>query len=113
MSKSQLPAKGKLKDSEDNTVRNRIRIAFDCRTKSNRIEGALPFDLSNISDNNNEGHNWGAHFISLTNNNSVLPSALLSDESWVLHAINLLDLEKTTGASREISSSDKDKADLL
>ncbi len=27
--------------------------------------------------------------------------------------INLLDLEKTTGASREISSSDKDKADLL
>jgi hypothetical protein len=113
MSKSQLPAKGKLKDAEDNTVRNCIRIAFDCRTKSNRIEGTLPFDLSNISDNNNEGNNWGAHFITLTNNDSVLPSTLISDKSWVLYAINLLDLEKTTRALREISSSDKDKADLL
>jgi hypothetical protein len=36
-SKSQLPAKGKLKDAEDNLVRNHIRIAFDCRTKFNRI----------------------------------------------------------------------------
>jgi hypothetical protein len=43
----------------------------------------------------------------------VLPSTLLSDESWVSYAIDLLDLEKTTGASREISSSDKDKADSL
>jgi hypothetical protein len=57
-SKSQFPAKGKLKDSEDNTVRNCIRIAFDCRTKSNRIERTLPFDLSDISDNNNKGNNW-------------------------------------------------------
>jgi hypothetical protein len=112
-SKSQLPAKGKLKDAEDNTVRNHIRIAFDCRTKSNRIEGMLPFDLSNISDNNNKGNSWGLHFITLTNNDSVLPSTLLSDKSWVSYAINLLNLEKTTGASREISSSDKDKADLL
>jgi hypothetical protein len=72
----------------------------------------LPFDLSNISDDNNEGNNWGAHFITLTNNDSVLPSTLLSDKSWVSYAINLLNLEKTTGASREISSSDKDKADL-
>ncbi len=32
---------------------------------------------------------------------------------WVSYAINLLDLEKMTGASREISLSDKDKADLL
>jgi hypothetical protein len=50
----QLPAKGKLKDAEDNIVRNCIRIAFDCRTKSNRIEGTLLFDLSNISDDNNK-----------------------------------------------------------
>ncbi len=73
----------------------------------------VPFDLSNISDDNNEGNNWDVHFITLTNNNSVLPSTFLSDESWVSYAINLLDLEKTTGASREISASDKDKADLL
>jgi hypothetical protein len=112
-SKSQLPAKGKLKDAEVNTVRNCIRIAFDCNTKSNRIEGTIPFDLSNTSDDNNKGNNWGARFITLTNNDSVLPSTLLSDKSWVLYAIDLLNLEKTTGASREISSSDKDKADLL
>jgi hypothetical protein len=112
-SKSQLPAKGKLKDAEDNTVRNCIRITFDCRTKSNRIEGTLPFDLSNISDNNNKGNNWIAHVVTLTDDDSVLPSTLLSDESWVSYVINLLDLEKTTGASREISSSDKDKANLL
>ncbi len=75
-------------------MRNCIRIAFDRRTKSNRIEGMLPFDLSNISDDNNEGNNWGAHFITLTNNDSVLPPTLLSDNSWVFYAINLLDLEE-------------------
>ncbi len=100
-SKSQLPAKGKLKDAENNSVRNRIRITFDCRTKANRIEWTLPFDLSNISDDNNEGNVWGVHAITLTKNNSVLPSTLLSDESWVSYAINLLYLEKTTEASRK------------
>jgi hypothetical protein len=112
-SKSQLPAKGKLKDAEDNTVRNCIRIAFDCRTKANKIEWTIPFDLSNISDDNNKENVWGVHVITLTNKDSVLPWTLLSDKSWVSYAINLLNLEKTTGASREISSSDKDKADLL
>jgi hypothetical protein len=29
--KSQLPANGYLKDAEKNTVRNRIRVVFDCR----------------------------------------------------------------------------------
>ena len=51
--KSQLPAKGKLKDAkQDETVRNRIRLAFDCRTMSNKIEGTLPFDLSDQADKN-------------------------------------------------------------
>ncbi len=94
-------------------MRNGIRIAFDCRTKANRIEWTLRFDLSNISDDNNKGNVWGVHVITLINDDSVLPSTLLSDESWVSYAINLLDLEKTTGALREISSSDKDKADLV
>jgi hypothetical protein len=53
------------------------------------------------------------HVITLTNDDSVLPSTLISDESWVLYATNLLDLKKTTGALREISSSDNDKEDLL
>ena len=49
--KSQLPAKEKLKDAEqDETVRNRIRLTFDCRTMPNKIEGTLPFDLSDQAD---------------------------------------------------------------
>ena len=40
VTKSQLPAKG------NDTVRNRIRLAFDCRTMPNQVEGTLPFDLS-------------------------------------------------------------------
>ncbi len=43
----------------------------------------------------------------------MLPLTLLSNKSWVLYAINVFDLEKVTGALREISSSDKDKADFL
>ncbi len=35
ITKSQLPAKGKLKDAEDDTVRNRIRLAFECKTMPN------------------------------------------------------------------------------
>jgi hypothetical protein len=49
--KSQLPSKGSLKDAPDNTVRNRIRVAFDCRESPNKIEGVLPFDLSKDLDN--------------------------------------------------------------
>jgi hypothetical protein len=46
-SKNQLPAKGNLKDAEDNTVRNRIRIACECRMTTIKIKDALQFDLSN------------------------------------------------------------------
>ncbi len=56
--KSQLPTKGKLKDAEDHTVRNRIRLAFDCRTMPNKIEGMLPFNLSDQADDN-EAKNYG------------------------------------------------------
>jgi hypothetical protein len=46
-SKSQLPTTGNLKEAEDNTVRNRIRVAFECRMMINKIKDVLPFDLSN------------------------------------------------------------------
>jgi hypothetical protein len=36
-SKSQLPAKGKLKDAKDDTLKNRIRLAFNCRMMPNKI----------------------------------------------------------------------------
>jgi hypothetical protein len=60
--KSQLPAKGKLKDAQNDTVRNRIRLAFDCRTMPNQIEGTLPFDLSGKADEN-EDKNYSFHKI--------------------------------------------------
>jgi hypothetical protein len=44
-SKSQLPTKGNLKEAEDDTVRNRIRIAFECRMMINKFKDVLPFDL--------------------------------------------------------------------
>ena len=69
--KSQLPAKGKLKDVEqDETVRNRICLAFDCRTMPNKIEGTLPFDLSDQADEN-EAENYSFKKITLTNNTTI------------------------------------------
>ena len=95
VTKIQLPAKGKLKDVEDDTVRNRIRLAFDCRTMPNQIEGTLPFDLSGEADEN-EDEKYSFHKITLTDNTTILPLALLSDTAWVTCVIRLLDLETTT-----------------
>ena len=82
VTKSQLPAKGKLKDVEDDTVRNRIQLAFDCRTMQNQIEGTLPFDLSGEADKN-EDENYSFHKITLTDKTTIQPLALLSDTEWV------------------------------
>jgi hypothetical protein len=112
VTKSRLPAKGKLKDAEDDTVRNRIRLAFDCRTMQNQIEGTLPFDLSGEADKN-EDENYSFHKITLTDNTIIQPSALLSDTAWVTYVIRLLDLETTTNTTTEVSTTEKEKADLL
>ena len=72
VTKSQLPAKGKLKDAEDDTVRNRIRLAFDCRTMLNKIEGTLPFDLSDQADET-EADNYTFHKITLTEDSTISP----------------------------------------
>ena len=112
VTKSQLPAKGKLKDAEDDTVRNRIRLAFECRTMPNQIEGTLPFDLSGEEDKN-EDENYSFHKITLTDNTTILPSTLLSNMAWVTYVIRLLDLETTTDTKTEVSTTEKEKADLL
>ncbi len=114
VTKSQLPAKGKLKDVEDDddTVRNRIWLAFDCRTMPNQIEGTLPFDLSGEADEN-EDKNYSFHKITLTDNTTIQPSALLSDTAWVTYFIRLLDLETTTDTTTEVSTTEKEKVDLL
>ena len=64
--KSQLPSKGSLKDAEDNTVRNRIRVSFDCRESPNKIKGVLPFDVSTNLDNNKAENYWVHHQFSAT-----------------------------------------------
>jgi len=112
ITKSQLPAKGKLKDAEDDTVRNRIRLAFDCRTMSNKIEGMLPFDLSDQADKN-KAKNYSFQKITLTDNTTIPPSTLLSDTAWVTYVIWLLDLKTTTDTATEVSTTEKEKADLL
>jgi hypothetical protein len=76
-SKSQLPTKANWKEAEDITVRNRIRVSFECRMMINKIKDVLPFDLSNQYRVENE--NYHVHLISLTNDETVLPSTLLCD----------------------------------
>ena len=110
VTKSQLPTKGKLNDAEDNTVRNRIRLAFDCRTMPNKIEVTLPFDLSNQADED-EAKNYSFHKITLTEDSTIPPSTLLSDPAWMMYVIRLLDLETKANATTEISTTDKEKAD--
>jgi hypothetical protein len=80
-SKSQLPTKGNLKEAKDNTVRNRIRVAFECRMMTNKIKDVLPFDLSNQYKEENEDKY--VHLISLANVKTVLPSTLLRDLLWM------------------------------
>ena len=112
VTKSQLPAKGKLKDTEDDTVRNRICRAFDCRTMPNIIEGALPFDLSDQADVT-EADNSSFHKITLTEDSTIFPSTLLSDTAWVTYVIRLLDLETTSDTTTEVTTTEKEKGDLL
>ncbi len=112
-SKSQLPAKGKLKDAKGDTLKNRIRLAFDCRMMPNKIEVVLPFDLSDEQPYDNEAEIYHVHQITLTNDETVLPSKLLCDSSWVKYVISFLDLEMTAAVTSNVSASNKEKADLL
>ena len=77
-----------------------------------KIEGMLPFDLSGEADEN-EDENYSFHKITLTDNTTILPSALLSKTAWVTYVIRLLDLNTTTDTTTEVSMTEKEKADLL
>jgi hypothetical protein len=112
-SKSQLPAKEKLRDAKDDTLKNRIRLAFDCRMMPNKIEAVLPFDLSDEQPYDDEAEKYHVHQITLTDDETVLPSKLLSDSSWVKYVISFLDLEMTAAATSNVSARDKEKADFL
>jgi len=93
-------------------VRNRIWLAFECRTMPNQIEGTLPFDLSGEAGKN-EDENYSFHKITLTDNTTILPSALPSKTAWVTYLIRLLDLKTTTDTMTEVSTTEKEKEDLL
>jgi hypothetical protein len=110
-SKSQLPTKGNLKDAKDNTMRNRIRVAFECRMMMNKVNAMLWFDLSNKYKEEKEDYH--EHLISLTNNKTVLPSTLLSVSLRVNYVIHFLHLDKTAAATSKDSESNKEKANLL
>jgi hypothetical protein len=111
-SKSQLPTKGELKEAKDNTVRNRIRVAFECSMMTNKIKDVLLLDLSN--QYKEEKEDFHAHLISLTNDKTVLPSlsTLLSVSLWLNYVIHFFDLERTAAATSSVSASDKEKVDL-
>ncbi len=111
-SKDQLPSKRSLKEAEDNTVRNRIRVAFDCRESPNKIKGVLPFDVS-MNLGNEESEHFCVHLITLTEDETIQPSSLLGNILWVKFVIDFFDLERTAAATSEVSDSDKEKADLL
>jgi hypothetical protein len=113
--RSQLPVKGNLNDAKSNTdpaTRNRIRVAYDCRSSPNIIEGILPHDLSEVADDD-EAEEVRVHLISLSDDEIVQPSALLSNKPWVEYVASLLDLEKICETPTDISSTEKAKADLL
>jgi hypothetical protein len=103
LSQSQLPTKENLNDADNNTVRNRIRVAFECRMMTNKGNSILPFNLSNKYEEETEDYH--VHLISLTNNETVLPSKLLKDSSWVNYVIHFLDLDKTAAAISKVSES--------
>ena len=62
VTKSRLHTKGMLKDAEDNSVRNRICLAFDSRMMQNKIVGTLLFNQSDQADND-EAKNYIFHII--------------------------------------------------
>jgi hypothetical protein len=51
--------------------------------------------------------------IILNEDKTILPSTLLSHESWVKYAVDLLALDKTSSTPTEVTSFDKEKADNL
>ena len=97
--KSKIPEKGTLDEAKLQTdgslIRNRTRIAYDCRTLPNLIEDKQPYDLSELvwqEDGDKEAVIM-AEVLTLTNDDNVLPSTLLSNKAWVKYTIDLFDLE--------------------
>ena len=90
----------------------RIQVAFDCRLLPNLIEGNQPHDLSQAVDDE-QIRRMHVQRIILNEDQTILPSTLLSHESWVKYAVDLLALDKTSSTLTDVTSFDKEKADHL
>ena len=101
------------KTNTDPTKRKRIQVAFDCRIKPNFIEKNIPHDLSQVVDDNAVGTSMRVNRIILKNDEGIVPSTLLSNDSWVEYAVDLLGLDKIITSPTEVTSFEKEKADTL
>lgn len=107
---SSLPKKGTLEEAQDENAWTKIRIAYNCLENPNCVEGKLPFDLTVVEDETSE-EDFTPTVISLSDDDDVLPSQLLSSEQWVKYVIELFNLEDMGIA--EVTKEEMDKADLL
>ncbi len=111
-SKSKIPKKGSVAEASEETAFNKIRLAYDCRTKPNSIEGKYPYELSVLDVEEDVSPDLDPTVVSLGKDNTVLPSDLLGKESWIKLVIELFDLEKL-GVTTEVTAQQMEHADLL
>ena len=90
---------------------NKILIVYSCRERPNITEGNVSHDLSAIEDAQQDVE-VNTLKISLTENEGVLSSALLSNDQWVQQVFTSFDLEKLN-AMKVVGQEEKDKANLL
>ncbi len=113
--KSSLPAKGTLEEANTNTdptKRKRIQVAFDCCIMPNFIEGNTPHDLSQVVEDDVVG-SMHVNQIILKDDKGIVLSMLLSNDSWIEYAVDLLGLDKIITSPTEVTSLEKEKADTL
>jgi hypothetical protein len=76
------------------------------------IEGNKPHDLSQVVEDEEVGSMCVQRII-LKDDETILPSMLLSNELWVKYAVDLLGLDKIRTSPTGVTSFDKQKADNL
>jgi hypothetical protein len=112
--KRKIPKKGTLSEATLGK-RNKIQIAFDSRESKNGFVDNMPYNISISNEEDRSGINQlGILTVSLGQDDErrVLPSHLLSNDSWVRLVVDLLDLENMN-VTTNIKQTQKDKADHL
>ena len=111
--KMSIPKKGSAEEARGGAV-NKISIAFKCIGKPNLVEGNMPYDLSQelVEEEDEAASTFITEVLTLTKDDEVLPSELLSNEQWVKFVVSIFELEKLD-ISGAVDQDMKDKADLL